>query len=29
MNTKPLRFRFVGANLPEMQLFFDFPGSWD
>jgi len=22
MNTKPLRFRFVGANLPELQLFF-------
>jgi len=22
MNTKPLRFRFVSANLPELQLFF-------
>jgi len=29
LNTKPLRFRFVSANLPELQLFFDFPGSWD
>jgi hypothetical protein len=25
MNTKPLRLRFVSANLPELQLFFDFP----
>jgi len=22
MNTKPLRFRFVSANLPELHLFF-------
>nr|WP_315419757.1 hypothetical protein [uncultured Pedobacter sp.] len=25
MNTKPLRFRFVSANLTESNCFFDFP----